>query len=346
MVLRRIAATQCLSRESFYLRSLIRQPLRPPDDLNGVDQQVATVLDMMQEVPMQARPASRRSALRSIFQIARLRPRRWPVAEAITRPAGETTRPLPPARAAPKLSKGALRSVFKLAIPFHAPTEELVPSAPVEKPHPEVSVEPAQPKQEDPESAVVETEPIEEPGPADEMHEQQLDPPPPAPAPRRTGPSPIDNLAREAEAVVSNSCKLVRLNVMRRHIELLQPITFYGSKHADGVDVYIFPRTAEAICKEVAFALGVCNDMLIAQKMDTLGLAVEGHTSASIHGHEESVMISTGAHSITRRVHARACTHAHTHANRRMLCSTPAPRSACKALRKDHQGHGAQALSR
>ena len=156
-------------------------------------------------------------------------------------------------------------------------------------------MEPEQPKQEDPESAEVEPELIEEPGSADEMHEQQFDPPPPAPAPRRTEPSPIDNLARDAEAEVAKSCKMVRLNVVRRHIELLQPITFYGSKHADGVDVYHFPRTAEAICKEVAFALGVCNDMLVAQKMDALGLAVEGHTSASINGHEESVMISTGA---------------------------------------------------
>ena len=37
----------------------------------------------------------------------------------------------------------------------------------------------------------------------------------------------------------------------------------------------------------------VCNDLLVRHELEALGLCVEGHTSASIHGHEESLMIST-----------------------------------------------------
>ena len=43
----------------------------------------------------------------------------------------------------------------------------------------------------------------------------------------------------------------------------------------------------------VAFALQVCNDLLVRHGLQALGLCVEGHTSASIHGHAESLMIST-----------------------------------------------------
>ena len=285
-LLRSLEAVAATLDKGRRLRSRIRQSPKPADTLHGVDEEVVAVLDVMQQV--HAPPVSRRPALRSLVQIAKPRPLRQ-------QPAEETALPSPPARAAPKLK---LRTVFKFAVPSRVPTEETV-SAPVEAPHPEVVMEPAQPEKEDPEPEPIEEgadeveEQAEEADSTDEVVEQAE--PPSTPAPRRTEPSPIDNLARDAEAEVAKSCKMVRLNVVRRHIELLQPITFYGSKHADGVDVYHFPRTAEAICKEVAFALGVCNDMLVAQKMDALGLAVEGHTSASINGHEESVMISTGA---------------------------------------------------
>jgi len=43
----------------------------------------------------------------------------------------------------------------------------------------------------------------------------------------------------------------------------------------------------------VALALRLCNDMVVSHGGPPLGLAIEGHTSASIHSHDESVRIST-----------------------------------------------------
>ena len=130
---------------------------------------------------------------------------------------------------------------------------------------------------------------------------QQAPAPAPAPAlqkkaaPVRPPPSKeaLERFGAQAERKVARQCLLVKLRVAKRRIELLQPVQFHGSKHEGGVDVYIEPLLAEAICKEVAAALQILNELLVGNGFAPLGLCVEGHTSASIHGHEESLMISS-----------------------------------------------------
>lgn len=102
-----------------------------------------------------------------------------------------------------------------------------------------------------------------------------------------------DKVAEAAEAEVAQRCRHVRLFIAKRRIELLQPIKFCGHRHRKGVDVYKYPRVAESLCAEVALALRLCNDMVVSHGGPPLGLAIEGHTSASIHSHDESVRIST-----------------------------------------------------
>ena len=103
----------------------------------------------------------------------------------------------------------------------------------------------------------------------------------------------LEAIGPRAEAEVARRCKYVRLHMARRQIELLAPIQFHGSKHKDGVDMYLDPEKAEYICKDVAVALTICNDILKEECLPPLGLSVEGHTSASIHGIEESLTISS-----------------------------------------------------
>ena len=110
---------------------------------------------------------------------------------------------------------------------------------------------------------------------------------------RELPPPNLEDIARRAEAEVDLRCKYVRLDMAKRRIILLEPVQFYGSKHSAGVDVYLDPEKAEHICSEVAVALRICNDLLAEMKIAPLGLAVEGHTSASIHGHAESLRISS-----------------------------------------------------
>ena len=103
----------------------------------------------------------------------------------------------------------------------------------------------------------------------------------------------IDVIGSKMEALVAEKCSHVRLEMARRRLTVLKEIKFHGSKHAAGVDAFVEPHLAEQICSEVAIALQLCNDLLLEQGTAPLGLAVEGHTSASIHGHDESVDIST-----------------------------------------------------
>ena len=103
----------------------------------------------------------------------------------------------------------------------------------------------------------------------------------------------LEAIGIRAEAEVALRCQYVRLEMAKRAIILLAPIQFYGSKHSAGVDAYLEPEKAELICSEVATCLRICNNMLMEMKLAPLGLAVEGHTSASIHGHTESLRISS-----------------------------------------------------
>ena len=103
----------------------------------------------------------------------------------------------------------------------------------------------------------------------------------------------LEAVGRLAEEKVARVCKYVRLEMAKRMILLLAPIQFFGSKHSAGVDVYLDIEKAEQICSEVATALWICNDILAEMNLAPLGLAVEGHTSASIHGHTESLRISS-----------------------------------------------------
>jgi hypothetical protein len=68
---------------------------------------------------------------------------------------------------------------------------------------------------------------------------------------------------------------------------------FHSSEHEGGVDVFLHELFAERITGEVAEALQITNGVLVKHNFLPLGLAAEGHTSASLHGHEESVDIST-----------------------------------------------------
>ena len=96
-----------------------------------------------------------------------------------------------------------------------------------------------------------------------------------------------------AERKVKRECEHVVLEMARLKIETLVPIQFYGSQHEEGVDVYFHPLVAEHICLEVAKAFAICNDVLQSHGLRPLGLSVEGHTSATPHGEQESLRIST-----------------------------------------------------
>ena len=81
--------------------------------------------------------------------------------------------------------------------------------------------------------------------------------------PVRRDPEPstqdIEAVGAVAEMEVERLCFNVRLNMAKRLIELLQTIKFHGSKHPEGVDVFVETEIAESICKQVALALQVCN---------------------------------------------------------------------------------------
>ena len=120
-------------------------------------------------------------------------------------------------------------------------------------------------------------------------------PPPPPPEPEPTPVEPVatlEDIGIRAQQEVAKLCKYVEIDMVQRLIKILKPIHFQGSKHAGGVDVYLDPPLAAAICKDVASALQICNDMLAQQGSAPLGLTVEGHTSASMNGHAESERIS------------------------------------------------------
>ena len=102
----------------------------------------------------------------------------------------------------------------------------------------------------------------------------------------------LEDIGIRAQQEVAKLCKYVEIDMVQRLIKILKPIHFQGSKHAGGVDVYLDPPLAAAICKDVATALQICNDMLAQQGSAPLGLTVEGHTSASMNGHAESERIS------------------------------------------------------
>jgi hypothetical protein len=103
----------------------------------------------------------------------------------------------------------------------------------------------------------------------------------------------LEDLGERAQQEVARLCQYVSIDMAQRLIRILKPIHFQGSKHAGGVNVYLDPDLANAICAEVATALQICNDLLQQQGLAPLGLTVEGHTSASMNGHEESVRISS-----------------------------------------------------
>ena len=116
---------------------------------------------------------------------------------------------------------------------------------------------------------------------------------PPEPLRRQTTAEELDELRQRAEDEVAERCIHVRLNFERRRIELLAPIRFHGSKFEGGVDVFLEPALAKAICDEIGTAYEICNDLLHSLSLPPLGLRLDGHTSASIHGPKESVHIST-----------------------------------------------------
>ena len=136
-------------------------------------------------------------------------------------------------------------------------------------------------------------------------------PPPPPPPPPKVSPSrvnavepapipssaptkaDVDRIGSHVEREVEQRCKHVRLIMAERRVIVLREIEFFGSKHVGGVDVFKEPILAEEICAEAGLVLTLLNNMLHDQHLAPLGLAIEGHTSASWHGHEESLMIST-----------------------------------------------------
>ena len=103
----------------------------------------------------------------------------------------------------------------------------------------------------------------------------------------------LEAIGRQAELEVARRCRYVRLRWALRRIELLEQVNFHGSKHSTGVDVYLEPKKADNICREVAMAFQICNNLLTSLDFSPFGLAVDGHTSASIHGHQESLRISS-----------------------------------------------------
>ena len=118
-------------------------------------------------------------------------------------------------------------------------------------------------------------------------------PPEPEPTPREHYEAFKDEHFQEELDTRLDDLQLVRLDMEKRQIVLLHPINFYGSKYKDGVDIFKEPEIAEQICHEAVRCLVVCNEILAERGLEPCQLDVQGHTSASIHGADESLSIST-----------------------------------------------------
>ena len=108
-----------------------------------------------------------------------------------------------------------------------------------------------------------------------------------------TLPEDVVAQVRDAEEDVARLFKFVLLDIQRRLIVILQPINFHGSKHEGGVDIFIEQPLADHICRDVAGAFFLLNERLHRAGKEPFLLKVEGHTSWSWKGHEESIRIST-----------------------------------------------------
>ena len=107
-------------------------------------------------------------------------------------------------------------------------------------------------------------------------------------------PTMAETLQAKADARMKVlNLKHVRLDIAERKIELLSKIEFQGSKHLEGVDAFKDPPLAAAVLYEVSVAFRTCNEVLQEEALDEYDLAVQGHTSASINGEAESLMISS-----------------------------------------------------
>jgi len=72
-----------------------------------------------------------------------------------------------------------------------------------------------------------------------------------------------------------------------------EPLEFLGS-NTDGGCAFADTEKAEKMLKEVALVLHTANSMLDAEALEPWKLWVEGHTSKSQNGQEESIRISLG----------------------------------------------------
>ena len=116
---------------------------------------------------------------------------------------------------------------------------------------------------------------------------------PPAPVGLQASADELLRIGKVAEKRIERQCEHVRLRMARRRIDAMLPIRFEGSKNEGGVDVFLQPLVAAKLCSEVGVAFKIVNELLMLEGYLPLSLAIEGHTSASIHGHEESITIST-----------------------------------------------------
>ena len=89
----------------------------------------------------------------------------------------------------------------------------------------------------------------------------------------------IEAVQKEADAQLQLTA--VELSVKSKMIKLLFPIEFSGTNFENSERV-------EKICTEVAQAISVCNQRLVAKGLMPFGLNVEGHTSQNAKSEEQS----------------------------------------------------------
>ena len=142
----------------------------------------------------------------------------------------------------------------------------------------------------------------------------------------------LNEYATESEALtalhdkigplVAQHCRYVSVEGTR----LVAPmVLFEGSSLDKGIEERcVDPTVADCICRETAYVLKLCNDLLAEQGMSPLGLVAEGHTSGKADGHELSFQVSV--------LRAHLCCHGVLHYLRGMLCTERLQHSDAGAL--------------
>jgi hypothetical protein len=112
----------------------------------------------------------------------------------------------------------------------------------------------------------------------------------------------LEAVAKEAQADLDKlKLETVSLDLLQRKVNLLRSLEFMGSKSEGGAGAFKDPETAERVCAEAALVLATVNEKLASRGLKTVGLSIEGHSSAD-YGTAKEI-------SLTRATSTKAAMH-------------------------------------